>query len=206
MLGRDAIRLEGAKAFEGGVIAIALQGVLVVGFGITPPARWRSKKFNQLQGRLGILGVAGHTGTGDVDVGGLGEDHLQLACQGAIGRTALPVEHPGHVIGVHQAHPTLALANGTNQRSIRGEIGLGDIGCHPLHPFGGQASTAQDQLIGHQGLVIHTLAIPQAEFAFHLGIREIGIAGDLGSIHQLGIHHNHPEPAGQAIPAALGIP
>ena len=75
-----------------------------------------------------------------------------------------------------------------------------------MHPLGGQASTAQDQLIGHQGLVIHTLAIPQAEFAFELGIREIGIAGDLGRIHQLGIHHHHPEPAGQAIPAALGIP
>ena len=139
-------------------------------------------------------------------MGGLGEDHLQLAGQGAICRATLPVEHPGHVIGVHQANPTLALANGTNQRGIRAEIGLGDIGCHPLHPLGGQASTPQDQLIGDQGLVIHTLAIPQAKFAFQLGVREIGIGGDLGRIHQLGIHHHHPEPAGQAIPAALGIP
>ena len=205
MFGRDAISFESPPRVQDPVAPIPLERIFEIGSRIAFPGIWRSEELNQFQGCFRVIGRRCDPGAADVDVSRLREDHGDVLGQGLVLLTFAPVQHASDVVRVDDGNPAGAFANSLNLRGVLGKEFLADVGSHALNPLGCRSLTSQNDLIGHKGLIVWTLAIAQAQFAFELGVGEIGVGLDAGRINKVSIDNGDSGATCQGIPLAIGV-
>ena len=165
----------------------------------------RAQKFQQTLRCLGVAAGTGDTTASDVHVHGVGPAHGHLARQGLVGFPFVAGLHSAQVVAVGQGDTALPLGDSSDHRRVAAEDRFRQVVHHAFDPVLSSGRPLFIQHEGHQGLVVDTAAVAQAELAFEAGVGQRPIAAHLLCVDAVSVEHRGPQATGQAEPASLAV-